>query len=50
MPVKPVSSFAHFQFDEALMKAIRKAGYTQPTAIQAQVWINKIITTIYKAL
>jgi ATP-dependent RNA helicase DDX42 len=34
---KPVSSFAHFNFDDQLMKAIRKAGYTQPTPIQAQV-------------
>jgi ATP-dependent RNA helicase DDX42 len=33
---KPVSSFAHFNFDDKLMKAIRKAGYTQPTPIQAQ--------------
>lgn len=35
-PPKPVSSFAHFGFDENLMKAIRKAEYTQPTPIQAQ--------------
>jgi len=34
---KPVSSFAHFNFDEQLMKTIRKAGYSQPTPIQAQV-------------
>lgn len=34
---KPVSSFAHFNFDDHLMKAIRKAGYTQPSPIQAQV-------------
>ena len=34
---KPVSSFAHFNFDDKLMKAIRKAGYSQPTPIQAQV-------------
>jgi ATP-dependent RNA helicase DDX42 len=34
---KPVCSFAHFNFDEQLMKAIRKAGFTQPTPIQAQV-------------
>ena len=33
---KPVSSFGHFGFDEALMKAIRKSEYTQPTPIQAQ--------------
>ncbi|KAM7358311.1 ATP-dependent RNA helicase DDX42 [Cochliomyia hominivorax] len=35
-PPKPVTSFAHFGFDESLMKAIRKAEYTQPTPIQAQ--------------
>ena len=34
---KPVSSFAHFNFDDRLMKAVRKAGYTQPSPIQAQV-------------
>lgn len=35
-PPHPVSSFAHFGFDDALMKAIRKSEYTQPTPIQAQ--------------
>ncbi|KAG1692028.1 ATP-dependent RNA helicase DDX42 [Nymphon striatum] len=35
-PPKPVTSFAHFGFDEALMKAIRKSEYTQPTPIQSQ--------------
>lgn len=35
-PPNPVSSFAHFGFDEALMKVIRKCEYTQPTPIQAQ--------------
>ncbi|KAK7793459.1 hypothetical protein R5R35_011643 [Gryllus longicercus] len=35
-PPHPVSSFAHFGFDEGLMKAIRKSEYTQPTPIQAQ--------------
>ena len=35
-PPKPVSSFAHFGFEETLMKAIRKSEYTQPTPIQAQ--------------
>ncbi|XP_055342548.1 ATP-dependent RNA helicase DDX42-like [Paramacrobiotus metropolitanus] len=35
-PPKPVASFAHFNFDEALMKAIRKLEFTQPTPIQAQ--------------
>lgn len=35
-PPKPVSSFAHFGFDEQLMKVIRKSEYTQPTPIQAQ--------------
>ena len=38
MAPKPVSSFAHFGFDERLMKAIGKAGYTQPTPVQAQVY------------
>lgn len=33
---KPVSSFAHFNFDEQLMKIIRKCEYSQPTPIQAQ--------------
>ncbi|VVC44663.1 RNA helicase, DEAD-box type, Q motif,Helicase, C-terminal,ATP-dependent RNA helicase DEAD-box, conserved [Cinara cedri] len=32
----PVTSFAHFNFDDALMKAIRKSDYTQPTPIQSQ--------------
>ena len=36
-PPKPVTSFAHFGFDEVLMRAIRKLEYTQPTPIQAQV-------------
>lgn len=36
-PPKPVTSFAHFGFDETLMKAIRKLEYTQPTPIQTQV-------------
>nr|CAD7420559.1 unnamed protein product [Timema poppensis] len=36
LPPNPVSSFAHFGFDEALLKAIRKSEYTQPTPIQAQ--------------
>uniref|UniRef100_T1PHR0 ATP-dependent RNA helicase DDX42 n=1 Tax=Musca domestica TaxID=7370 RepID=T1PHR0_MUSDO len=35
-PPNPVTSFAHFGFEETLMKAIRKAEYTQPTPIQAQ--------------
>ncbi|XP_052565046.1 ATP-dependent RNA helicase DDX42 [Culex pipiens pallens] len=35
-PPAPVTSFAHFGFDESLMKAIRKSEYTQPTPIQAQ--------------
>jgi ATP-dependent RNA helicase DDX42 len=34
---KPVTSFAHFGFDEQLMNVIRKSEYTQPTSIQAQV-------------
>lgn len=36
VPPKPVTSFGHFGFDDALIKAIRKSEYTQPTAIQAQ--------------
>lgn len=35
-PPKPVSSFAHFGFDEHLMKAIRKSEFSQPTPIQSQ--------------
>ncbi|EDV40648.1 uncharacterized protein Dana_GF23818 [Drosophila ananassae] len=35
-PPKPVTSFGHFGFDEPLLKAVRKAEYTQPTPIQAQ--------------
>lgn len=35
-PPKPVCSFAHFKFDEKLMKIIRRSEYTQPTPIQAQ--------------
>lgn len=35
-PPKPVCSFAHFRFDEQLMKVIRRSEYTQPTPIQAQ--------------
>nr|XP_039248089.1 ATP-dependent RNA helicase DDX42-like isoform X1 [Styela clava]XP_039248090.1 ATP-dependent RNA helicase DDX42-like isoform X2 [Styela clava] len=35
-PPKPVTSFAHFGFDEKLMKVIRKMEYTSPTPIQAQ--------------
>ncbi|KAI8985239.1 P-loop containing nucleoside triphosphate hydrolase protein [Pilobolus umbonatus] len=33
---KPCISFAHFGFDEDLMSAIIKAGYTTPSAIQKQ--------------
>lgn len=32
----PVCSFAHFGFDDTLMKAIRKSEYVSPTPIQAQ--------------
>ncbi|XP_023029336.2 ATP-dependent RNA helicase DDX42 [Leptinotarsa decemlineata] len=35
-PPKPVSSFAHFGFDDKLLKAIIKAEYSSPTPIQAQ--------------
>ena len=41
-PPKPVSSFAHFGFDEALLKAIRKSEFTQPTPIQAKFLKPKI--------
>jgi len=44
-PPKPVTSFAHFGFDENLMKAVRKAGYEKPTPIQAQV-INMVMETL----
>lgn len=36
VPPKPVTSFGHFGFDEALVKVIRKLEYTQPTPIQSQ--------------
>lgn len=36
IPPKPVTSFGHLGFDEAMLKAIRKAEYTQPSPIQAQ--------------
>lgn len=36
LPPRPVTSFAHFGFDENLMEAIRKSEYTSPTPIQAQ--------------
>ncbi|CAH0564672.1 unnamed protein product [Brassicogethes aeneus] len=35
-PPKPVASFAHFGFDDKLLKAIIKAEYASPTPIQAQ--------------
>lgn len=35
-PAKPVTSFAHFGFDELLMSVIRKSEFSQPTPIQAQ--------------
>ncbi|XP_070565800.1 ATP-dependent RNA helicase DDX42-like [Ptychodera flava] len=35
-PPKPVSSFAHFGFDEQLMHYIRKSDYSTPMPIQAQ--------------
>jgi len=34
-PPKPVSSFAHFGFDEPLLKSIRKSEFSSPTSIQA---------------
>lgn len=36
-PPKPVTAFAHFGFDEALMNVIRKSEYEHPTPIQSQV-------------
>ncbi|KAL7749908.1 hypothetical protein RI367_004784 [Sorochytrium milnesiophthora] len=33
---KPCISFAHFGFDDALMNAIVRAGYSEPTGIQKQ--------------
>jgi len=33
---KPALKFEHFGFDEALMKAIRKQGFEEPTPIQKQ--------------
>jgi ATP-dependent RNA helicase DDX42 len=33
---KPCVSFAHFGFDEALIDAISRAGYTEPSGIQKQ--------------
>ncbi|KAF5400156.1 DEAD box ATP-dependent RNA helicase [Paragonimus heterotremus] len=35
-PLRPVCAFAHLRFDEPLLEAIRKAGFTKPTPIQAQ--------------
>lgn len=35
-PLRPVCAFAHLGFDEPLIEAIRKAGFTKPTPIQAQ--------------
>jgi ATP-dependent RNA helicase DDX42 len=35
---KPCIAFAHFGFDEALMDNIVKHGYSEPTAIQKQVY------------
>ena len=37
-PPRPVSSFGHFGFDEALMKSIRKSEFTQPTPIQVRLF------------
>lgn len=33
---RPVKTFQQFGFDGAVLGAIRKAGFTAPTAIQAQ--------------
>lgn len=42
-PPKPVSSFAHFGFDEKLLGAIRKSEYSKPTPIQGQVMSSGVI-------
>lgn len=39
-PPKPVCSFGHFGFDDALLEAIRKSEYSRPTPIQAQVFTS----------
>ena len=36
-PPKPCVSFAHFGFDEEMMRLIRKLEFSQPTPIQVQV-------------
>uniref|UniRef100_A0A915JC65 RNA helicase n=1 Tax=Romanomermis culicivorax TaxID=13658 RepID=A0A915JC65_ROMCU len=35
-PARPVTSFAHFGFDEHLLSVIRKSEFSQPTPIQSQ--------------
>jgi ATP-dependent RNA helicase DDX42 len=35
-PAKPCISFGHFGFDEDLMDAIARCGYTEPSGIQRQ--------------
>ena len=47
-PPKPVSSFGHLGFDETMINAIIKAGYSTPTPIQAQVRIANGRNYIYK--
>lgn len=44
-PPHPVSSFAHFGFDDSLLSAVRKSEYTQPTPIQAQVGHHQSLST-----
>jgi len=34
-PPRPVTSFAHFGFDDQLLKSIRKSEFSQPTSIQS---------------
>ena len=41
VPPRPVTSFAHFGFDDALLKAVRRAEYTQPTPIQAEYFLEE---------
>merc|ERR1711933_532059 len=37
-PPNPIQTFEHANFPEYIMKEIRKAGFTAPSAIQSQAW------------
>jgi hypothetical protein len=39
-PPKPVVSFAHFNFDKAIMAQIRRSEFEKPTPVQAQVFFK----------